>query len=75
MTSAKRWAAAFLALLLVVAAGCANREIDTAYGRRRGAIGAASVNGTGVLARMFGDAGYRIGTWRRISPKPPRRPA
>jgi len=57
-------AAAFLA-----AAGCGKpTDIDDVYGRRRGVEGGTSVNGTGVLAKMFESAGYRVTTWNRLSP-------
>jgi hypothetical protein len=56
-------------LLLLVSVGCGRQELDHTYGRRRGALGGASVNGTAVLAGMFQQAGYKVRTWRRLSPK------
>ena len=59
-----------VALLLFVAAiGCGRPEIATTYGQRRGAAGGPSVNGTAVFAGMFEEAGHRVITWRRLSPK------
>ena len=57
-----------LALWLLLA-GCSPQNIDDAYGKRRGAVGGASVNGTAVLAEMFRAAGHRVISWRRLSPK------
>jgi hypothetical protein len=56
-------------VLLLTFAGCTARELDATYGRRRGDPGAASVNGTAVLASLFEEAGHRVTTWRRLSPK------
>jgi len=54
-------------LALPLAAGCSGEpEIDTEYGRSNPS---RSVNGTAVLAEMFEDAGHRVITWRRLSPK------
>lgn len=55
--------------LVLLLAGCAATEIDTTYGKRRGAQGGASVNGTAVLADLYEAAGHRVWTWRRMSPK------
>ncbi len=49
--------------------GCAPGDIDRTYGVRRGTPGGDSVNGTRVLAEMFHQAGFRVNTWRRLSPK------
>jgi len=57
------------ALWALLAAGCGPADIDRTYGKRRGAEGGTSVNGTGVLAGMFEAAGHRVSTWRRLSPK------
>jgi len=64
------WAGAgrLLVGLAVLAAGCGLRDIDRTYGRRRGAEGEASVNGTGVLARMFELAGAKVQTRSYLSP-------
>jgi hypothetical protein len=54
---------------LIVSAGCRSQpQVDTVYGQRRGA-GVASVNGTLVLAKQFEQAGCRVSSWRRLSPK------
>ena len=62
-----------LGLLLLLAAafglGCAANSIDTEYGLRRGVPGQHSVNGTAVLADIFEQAGYRVSSRNRISPK------
>lgn len=60
-----------LSLLLVVIflSGCRPTDIDTTYGRRRGLSGSGSVNGTAVLAGIFEEAGHRVTSWRRLSPK------
>lgn len=55
--------------LLLWLAGCARVDIDVTYGKRRGYPGAESVNGTAVLASMFEQAGHRVTTWSRLSPK------
>lgn len=57
------------ALVAVALAGCGVEDIDRTYGKRRGAEGGASVNGTAVLANMFERAGHRITTRRYLSPK------
>ncbi len=70
--SAGRLARALVILLLLTfltAFGCGGGgRLDTDYGRRRGS-GAGSVNGTSVLARMFQQAGFRVTSWSRLSPK------
>ena len=58
-----------VAALLAGAAGCRPGTIDATYGRRRGAHGGRSVNGTVVLARMFEQAGHRVSTQRFLSSK------
>lgn len=60
-----RWA--WLAVLLL--SGCGATEIDDTYGKRRGAEGESSVNGTAVLARMFELAGHEVRTRRYLSPR------
>jgi hypothetical protein len=60
-----RWLLAAAAALL---AGCSPPEIDRTYGKRRGAEGEASVNGTAVLGRMFELAGAKIQTRSYLSP-------
>lgn len=56
----------FLAIL-TAASGC-SQNIDTTYGQRRSGAADSSVNGTGVWAAMFQDAGHRVSTWRWLSP-------
>ncbi|MGE0756935.1 MAG: DUF4350 domain-containing protein [Pirellulaceae bacterium] len=58
-----------LILFGLLLAGCSATEIDATYGRRRGSPGMESVNGTAVLAHLFEQAGFRVMTWRRLSPK------
>jgi hypothetical protein len=62
----------FLAALLVAAAaaaGCGQPAIDGTYGLRHGRQGGQSVAGTAVLAGMYEKAGYRVFSWRRLSPR------
>ena len=66
---ATRWGISAVAVFMLLAAGCSPADIDRTYGKRRGAEGGTSVNGTGVLAGMFEAAGHRVITWRRLSPK------
>ncbi len=54
--------------IVLAVAGCGVKEIDDTYGKRRGAQGGASVNGTAVLAEMFEEAGHSITTRRYLSP-------
>lgn len=60
-------------LLLIVAislVGCGPETIERTYGRRRGPEGASSsVNGTIVFAGMLREAGMRVSSWSRLSPK------
>lgn len=49
--------------------GCGSRDIDQTYGKRRGATGEASVNGTAVLAGMFERAGYTVRSREYLSPR------
>ncbi len=59
-----------LLVLLLLLAGCqTSPQISQEYGRRRGNDRGQSVNGTGVLAHMFEQAGFRVSSWRRLSPK------
>jgi hypothetical protein len=60
------WAGVLLAL---AGSGCRDSELDTVYGKRRGVYGGASVNGVGVLAGMFEEAGFRVLTKRHLCPK------
>ena len=66
---ATRWGISAAAVFMLLATGCGPADIDRTYGKRRGAEGGTSVNGTGVLAGMFEAAGHRVITWRRLSPK------
>ncbi len=63
------WAAWLLVAGVVVYSGCGVEEVDGTYGKRRGAQGAASVNGTAVLATMFELAGHKVQTRRYLSPR------
>jgi hypothetical protein len=63
------WGACVALALVFVLGGCAPKNIDSTYGKRRGARGGSSVNGTHVLAKMFERAGHRVTSWRRLSPK------
>jgi len=55
-----------LALLLLVAGGCAGDDkVTTEYGRVRG----ASINGVSVLAGMYRQAGCDVDTWHMLSPR------
>jgi hypothetical protein len=49
-------------------AGCSAQEIHSTYGKRRGAEGEASVNGTAVLTRMFELTGHKTQTRSYLSP-------
>ena len=60
--------ALLLALVCLLLAGC-GQDIDTAYGRRKGAGVWDSVNGTGVLAEMFEHAGHVVFSWMMLSPR------
>ncbi|MDX1945502.1 MAG: DUF4350 domain-containing protein [Pirellulaceae bacterium] len=62
------------AALLLVAAGWwltspKSETLPVAYGRRRGAEAARSVNGTSVLSELFRQAGHRTSSFNRLSPK------
>ncbi|HEV3005057.1 MAG TPA: DUF4350 domain-containing protein [Pirellulales bacterium] len=48
--------------------GCEN-GIDSTYGRRSGAMGGNSVNGTAVLAEMFEQAGHRVAKTSWLTPR------
>ncbi|MBN2024172.1 MAG: hypothetical protein JW809_15420 [Pirellulales bacterium] len=64
--NARRLAWVLVALALL--AGC-GKELQSDYGRRRGPAGDKSVNGTGVLADMFKNAGHTVSGWHRLSPR------
>lgn len=67
--SARRLLFLLVALLSLPIVGCGNQsELDTTYGRSRGAH-RLSLNGTAVLAEMFEQQGMTISSWRRLSPK------
>jgi len=55
----------------LVTGGC-REKIDTVYGQRKGAYW-RSVNGTGVLGKMFEEAGHTVFSWRFLSPRLHRR--
>lgn len=65
LKSPRRFVWLMAAALSLVLAGCLGSDVDTTYGERNG----KSINGTGVLADMFRRAGYRVSTWRRLSPR------
>lgn len=50
-------------------AGCEADAIVSGYGQRRGAELQESVNGTSALSRLFEQAGHKVATWRRLSPR------
>ncbi|MFO0903268.1 MAG: DUF4350 domain-containing protein [Pirellulales bacterium] len=54
---------------LALSLGCQPDDINRQYGQRRAAVGADSVNGTAVFAKMYEQAGHKVTTWRRLSPK------
>ncbi|MBN2476853.1 MAG: hypothetical protein JXB62_19760 [Pirellulales bacterium] len=58
--------------LCALAAGC-SEEINPTYGRRNAEGGSVSINGTSVLGSMFEQAGHRVFSWRKLSPKVSRR--
>lgn len=65
----RRLSAAGLLWLAIGLVGCRDSTtIQTAYGQRRGADG-QSVNGTRVLSDMFDAAGFRVYTWKYLSPR------
>lgn len=49
----------------LLSSGCAKKVVSE-YGRRVGNEGASSVNGTGVLSRMFRNGGARVRTGTRL---------
>lgn len=61
--------AALALILLLACIGCNPADLPTTYGERRGSQGGPSVNGTAVLAGMFEEAGHRVSSWSRLSPK------
>ncbi len=54
---------------IVSLAGCEPDTIVSGYGQRRGAEFQESVNGTSALSRLFEQAGHKVATWRRLSPR------
>src|SRR5688572_26212155 len=60
----------YLLFLICMAAGCSEvDDIRSTYGRRRGTKGTESVNGTAVFSEMFVQAGHRVSSWYRLSPR------
>ena len=59
----------WLLVPLALSLGCQPDDINRQYGQRRSAVGADSVNGTAVFAKMYEQAGHKVTTWRRLSPK------
>ncbi|MDG2384381.1 MAG: hypothetical protein P8N76_22120 [Pirellulaceae bacterium] len=62
------WRNLWLCGLLFVLGCGSSQEVSDLYGHRRGK-GVRSVNGTAVLGEMFKQAGFRVSSWRRLSPK------
>lgn len=60
-------AAMVICVTCVSLTGC-DGDIDRTYGKLRGE-GAISVNGTNVLAGMFEEAGFKVSSWKRLSPR------
>ncbi|MBM4005061.1 MAG: hypothetical protein FJ295_17535 [Planctomycetes bacterium] len=56
---------AVLLCLVLVVSGCSRPPLESDYGKRD----LKTVDGTGVLASMFEQAGHKVGSWRRLSPK------
>lgn len=65
--SAALWRASLIGTLLLVL-GCQAEDVEEVYGHRSG-IGARSVNGVGVLAKMFEQSGFHVSAWRLLSPR------
>ena len=63
---AARWGRTLIAMLILMMGCQASPRIESTYGRRAGKPGGPSVNGTGVLAAMFEQAGYRVTTARYL---------
>lgn len=66
-----RLLAAILIVVCGMLSGCTgpnDEHLDGTYGRRGGAIGRDSVNGTAVLSEMFRNAGHRIITKSELTP-------
>ncbi len=66
--SKTRWRFLTLGAIGLAMLGCRN-HLDDVYGRRAGVLGGESVNGTAVLGELFQQAGHRVFTWRRLSPR------
>ncbi len=65
-----RRAICLVLLALLGLSGCSRPDqISDVYGKRRALDGSDSVNGVGVLAEMYDAAGWRVSTWKRLSPK------
>jgi hypothetical protein len=65
---ASHWTVSLLAATALLHFGCRVHDIDTTYGVRSGR-GASSVNGTAVWSRMFQEAGHRVTSVGRFSPR------
>lgn len=68
-TTIDRLAVFFAFVLPCLCLGCTSADVASTYGQRRGSEGGPSVNGTAVLAGMFEEAGHRVSSWSRLSPK------
>jgi hypothetical protein len=51
--------------LTLAVCGCSRPPLESDYGKRD----LKTVDGTGVLASMFEQAGHKVSSWRRLSPK------
>lgn len=69
MTRRRRACPTRLLLLLSLAAIGCTRDVDREYGRRQGPGVDKSVNGTGVLAKMFRESGHKVFSWTSLSPR------
>ncbi len=59
-----------LAIACLCFVGCTKVDpLESRYGKRRGRVGAKSVNGTSAIARMFEQAGWDCASWNRLSPR------
>jgi hypothetical protein len=60
-------------LLVVVGYAITSRKraetLPVSYGKRRGTENVRSVNGTAILAELFRQAGHRVSSFSRLSPK------
>jgi hypothetical protein len=58
-----------LVLLVLSLVGCRTPDaLETTYGQRRAEAG-KSVNGTSILADMFDEAGFKVYSWKYLTPQ------